>query len=367
MPDRQVPSPSRARGSGIAVCLAGGGFPGALFEFGALAALEDGLSGWRVVDAEILVGTSCGAVVGAAMALGVTAGDVREAMESPGRHPLSLRERDFSRFPWREHLRGWGRLIAGLPRALIGAGPRSRWERVQYLARTQLPPGMFSNTGLQDLMARLGRHTRRGDGFGDLLVPLAVTATALDTGERTVFGPGGDEAIGVSLAVRASAAIPGYFSPVRVDGRDYIDGQIVDPIHLDLGAVPGARCILAVTPLSPYVRGGETGTDSRVTDLGAQGVFEQSARVSAEIKLRASRERMQRDHPDVPCFFIEPRPAEVLQLMRAGFGKRDVRRAWELGYTAATRMLTTHARDLEPLLEPACIRIRPDAASGRAR
>lgn len=352
------PSAFSPRGSGIAVCLAGGGFPGALFEFGALAALEDALPGWRTVDAEILVGTSCGAVVGAAMGLGVTAADVREAMESAD-HPLSLRERDFSRFPWREHLRGWGRLLAQLPRALGGGGPRSRWERVQHAARTELPPGMFSNTGLFDLLARIARHTQRGDRFGDLLVPLAVTATALDTGERAVFGPAGSETVPVSLAVRASAAIPGYFAPVRVDGRDYIDGQIFDPIHLDLGVVPAIRLILAVTPLSPYVREGEPGTEARVTDLGAQGVFEQSARISAEIKRRAATERMKRDHPDIPCFFIEPRPAEVLQLMRAGFGKHDVRRAFDLGYAAASRTLHEQAPALEPLLTPVGLHIRP--------
>jgi predicted acylesterase/phospholipase RssA len=278
-------------------------------------------------------------------------------MESPGDHPLSLRERDFSRFPWRDHVRGWGGFLAALPGALGGSGPRSRWDRIRRAAQTQLPPGMFSNTGLSDLMARLGRHTRRGDRFEDALVPLAVTATALDTGERAVFGAGGDAAVAVSQAVRASAAIPGYFSPVRVAGRDYIDGQIFDPIHLDLGVVPGTRCILAVTPLSPYLRGGEDGADARVTDLGAQGVFEQSARISAEIKLRASLERMQRDHPDVPCFFIEPRPPEVMQLMRAGFGKHDVRRAWDLGYAAAQRMLRVHAPALEPLLAPAGIHL----------
>jgi predicted acylesterase/phospholipase RssA len=224
---------------------------------------------------------------------------------------------------------------------------------------------MFSNTGLDDLLSRIARRSNRGDRFQDLLAPLAVTATALDSGERAVFGSGGDGTVAVSLAVRASAAIPGFFSPVRIDGRDYIDGQIFDPIHLDLGVVPSTRVILAVTPLTPYVRNSEPRTERRVTDLGAAGVFEQSARISAEIKLRASRDRLSRSRPDLRCFFVEPRPAEVMRLMQAGFGKQDVREAWHLGYRAAARLLQAEAATLNTLLAPSGIRVNP-AALGQA-
>ena len=71
--------------------------------------------------------------------------------------------------------------------------------------------------------------------------PLAVVATQLETGERTVFTRGN-----VGQAVRASSSIPGVFEPVAISGRTYVDGGVVSPVPVDAARQLGAEVVIAV-------------------------------------------------------------------------------------------------------------------------
>lgn len=342
----------------LALCLAGGGYSGAVFELGAAAALEAALGGWSPRASSVIVGTSAGAVAGAILALGVEPEEARRAVDAGGRHPLSLGRGDFSRVPWRAHAGGWLRVVAALP-GLARAnadGWRVRWSEVSEEARERLPAGMFTNAGIEDLVNRTARWMGRSGRFGDLAAPLRITATDLDTGESVVYGAE-DPGLEVGRAVRASSAIPLYFAPVRLAGKTLIDGQIADPLHLDAAAGAGTRAVIAVNPLVPYVRppGG-----SDVVSSGPTGAMDQSARVAAAIKLRASRTRFERDHPRLGLRFVEPRPDEVMTLLRAGFSRRSVLRAWELGFRCAARTLRDPDADWAGFLESLDIRLEPE-------
>ena len=71
--------------------------------------------------------------------------------------------------------------------------------------------------------------------------PLAVVATQLETGERTVFTRGN-----VGQAVRASSSIPGVFEPVAISGKTYVDGGVVSPVPVDAARQLGAEVVIAV-------------------------------------------------------------------------------------------------------------------------
>jgi NTE family protein len=77
--------------------------------------------------------------------------------------------------------------------------------------------------------------------FSDLIRPLRVLATRLDTLERVVFSSGD-----VASAVEASIAIPGVCVPVTLDGETYIDGGIADPLPVDVLMEMGIERIIAV-------------------------------------------------------------------------------------------------------------------------
>jgi NTE family protein len=77
--------------------------------------------------------------------------------------------------------------------------------------------------------------------FSDLVCPVRIVATSLNTLERVVFSSGP-----VSTAVRASTSVPGVCVPLRIGDESYIDGGIVDPLPTDVLHEMGIRRIIAV-------------------------------------------------------------------------------------------------------------------------
>lgn len=71
--------------------------------------------------------------------------------------------------------------------------------------------------------------------------PFAAVATDLQTGQRVVFRRGN-----TGMAVRASAAVPGVFQPVRIAGRDYVDGGLTSPVPVQAAREMGADIVIAV-------------------------------------------------------------------------------------------------------------------------
>jgi len=70
---------------------------------------------------------------------------------------------------------------------------------------------------------------------------LAIVATDLRSGEAMVFRTGN-----AGMAVRASSSVPGIFLPVRIGGRDYVDGGLVAPVPVQIARNLGADIVIAV-------------------------------------------------------------------------------------------------------------------------
>ncbi len=90
----------------------------------------------------------------------------------------------------------------------------------------------------------LTRFVRQGVGgkvLEDMRLPLGVLATDLGTGQGVLFRRGD-----TAQAVRASSAVPGVFAPVRIAGRDYVDGGLVAPVPVRYAREMGAEVVLAV-------------------------------------------------------------------------------------------------------------------------
>jgi predicted acylesterase/phospholipase RssA len=209
--------------------------------------------------------------------------------------------------------------------------------------------GAFTNAGLENFVARAASLAGCPDRFESLKVPLFIPATDLDTGERVVFGSGGTDLPSVSRAVRASSAIPATFRPVDIAGRAFIDGQLLDPLHLDLSVGPDTRAVFAVSSLVPYRW---PGRGQRVSAMHFPAILDQAARVSAIAKLAPSVASFKARRPEVGLFMVEPKPEEVAVLLTTGFGRASLRQAWELGVRAAGRLLEEQRHELESLVGP---------------
>lgn len=83
--------------------------------------------------------------------------------------------------------------------------------------------------------------TLQNKNFKNLDIPLYIVATNISKRKKAIFHRGS-----VAKAVRASIAIPGIFNPIQINGDDYLDGGLVDPIPVDILKQKGADVIIAV-------------------------------------------------------------------------------------------------------------------------
>ncbi len=77
-------------------------------------------------------------------------------------------------------------------------------------------------------------------------LPLGIVATDLHSGQSMLFQRGD-----TGTAVRASSAVPAVFQPVKISGRDYVDGGLVSPVPVRAARQMGAELVIAVDISSP--------------------------------------------------------------------------------------------------------------------
>lgn len=97
--------------------------------------------------------------------------------------------------------------------------------------------GFFRGEALQDYVNRLLQHKT----MEQLPRKVAIVATDLHSGKEVVFERGD-----AGMAVRASSSVPGIFQPVRISGREYVDGGLVSPVPVKVARRLGADLVIAV-------------------------------------------------------------------------------------------------------------------------
>jgi NTE family protein len=187
--------------------------------------------------AKQLIGTSAGSIVAARLAGGEDPrrGEDRVRWDGevePERRPGALRAA----------LERASRISLGAVSplaapALAAAGPGGALARAALLAR--VPPGRIE---LRDLRSRVSALGPRFDGR------LNIVAVDRGSGRRVAFGTDGAPEAEVADAVAASCSIPGYFAPVEIGGREYVDGGVWSPTNLDLARAGRGDRVLCLVP-----------------------------------------------------------------------------------------------------------------------
>jgi NTE family protein len=238
----------------LGLVLGGGGLIGLGYHAGALRALAD--RGVEVGRADVIVGTSAGAIVAAYLAAGWLQTDFFEYAH--GRHPNAVRDgvgKPGAPGPLSSPM--WGsraeRVRRGIGSAFTMASARGLWKaggrRPAPFLRRLFPSGMYSSDETRTRFHRdlPGEWPRPG---------LVLSAAELYTGRRVGFGMAGAAPAAFPDAVLASTAIPGIFPPVRIGDRHYVDGGVVSGTSLDFAADQGCASILCVAPLAYRMDGG---------------------------------------------------------------------------------------------------------------
>ncbi len=174
----------------------GGGVARGLAHVGVLSVLEE-----AGVPIDCIAGTSMGAIIGSAYCAGLSVDDLREIAARTGWWHVSRPLLSFGGFVTFQKLERW----------------------------------IEDNIGEFDVR--------------DLAIPFAAVASDLISGERVVLSSGR-----LCTAVRASCSVPGFVSPVEIDGRMLVDGGITDNIPADVARLLGADFVIGVDIFMPALR-----------------------------------------------------------------------------------------------------------------
>jgi NTE family protein len=321
-PARRKRGKGRKRPSKTALVLGGGGFTGGVYEIGALRALDLLAVNSTVNNFDVYVGTSAGSFVATMLANGVTPDEMMQVINK--REPSEFEDLDLSKV-LRVNYLGFLQKAAMLPlrtaelaRRLIQMGDFSAIDIGVGLAEA-LPTGLYSNAGIADYVRQSLADAGRVDDFRLLDHELYLTATDLDTCERLVFGEPGWDDVPISKAIECSTALPIVYKPVDLKGRQLVDGGIRSTTNVDIAVEKGAKFILVVNPIVPYVNDFEQTIPTvfgtrvrRVADMGMPAIANQAFRLIAHARLHEAVAQWEEKYPGVDIILVEPEPNDEL-------------------------------------------------------
>ncbi|MEA2369497.1 MAG: hypothetical protein QOH38_2215, partial [Thermoleophilaceae bacterium] len=320
---RPKPARRRARRSRTALVLGGGGVTGGVYEIGALRALDLLAVNRTVNEFDVYVGTSAGSFVASLVANGVTPEEMMRVVNQ--QVPTPFRDINMGTVlqPGYADLAKSLALMplrtVGLARTLLSNLRQTSLMDVLLGLAEGLPPGLYDGSGIERYLNEVLSDPDRVNDFRLLENELYLTATDLDTCERIVFGTEGWDDVPIARAAAASTALPMVYRPVEVKGRQLVDGGLRSTTNVDLAVEHGAKFVVVVNPLVPYVNDFQKLIPTmlgsrvrRVADMGFPQVGYQAFKLLAHQRLHEAVAHWQEKYPGVDILLIEPDPSDEL-------------------------------------------------------
>lgn len=341
----------------VGLALAGGGPEGAVYEIGALRALEEAIDGFDLKTVDIYVGVSAGSFIAACLANGLTSGQLCRSTvrQTPEENPF-VRQTFF-----RPAIREFAQRSLMTPRLAIEAlwdyasdpADKSLFESLMRLSRA-LPLGMFDNEPIRSYLSEVFQIHGRTDDFRKLERKLVVVAADLDSGEAVCFGEGDKAHVPISSAVQASTALPGLYPPVCIDGRHYVDGVLLKTMHGSVALEAGAKLVLCVNPIVPVdtTDSVEAGVMRRgkLIHRGLPTVLSQTFRTLVHSRLSVGLASYEPRYPGSDVVLIEPGRDDYRMFFTNIFSFSSRKIVCEHAYNSTRRQLLERYDELQPIL-----------------
>ncbi|MEA2406439.1 MAG: hypothetical protein QOE69_558 [Thermoleophilaceae bacterium] len=285
----------------VGLVLGAGGVLGGAWLVGGLSALARE-TGWDPGSADNIVGTSAGSMIGALVAGGVppwfmvahSRGESFEGLMGPDGRPASEADRSAGA-SFKVH-RGLPAIGPGSLRMAFTALSNPLRHTPLQMVAGWVPAGFVSTDSLKEVVTRAVP--------GDWVEHPSYWAVACDyeSGRRTPFGRLGSPRAQIGDAVAASCAIPGFYRPVKINGRRYVDGGVCSVSNMDLMAGRGLDLVICLNPLTSSSEGRRAGGGLTGAATGAvSGALD----FIPSLTRRASRARLEREESKVRRFGTE--------------------------------------------------------------
>ena len=375
--------PGRSHAPRIGLAIAGGGPIGAMYELGALRALDEACDGLDLTRLDCYVGVSSGAFYAAGLANRMDTAELCRIFITGESDDVVFRPETFLRLATDEYLRravAFPKLAARLTRDMLSGRGDSRWSDIVTRIGGLVPTGIFDNAGVEHFLREVFTRRGRSNDFRKLERPLYVIGVDLDSGEAVRFGGEGWDNVPISRAVQASAALPGLYPPVEMVDRagrtrHFVDGALRRTMHASVVLDRGIDLMLGLNPLVPFNPGKDASEDAqahrfsdrRIIQAGLPGVLSQTLRTMLQSRMQVGLARYPQQYPGIDQLVFEPNAVDRELFYTNIFSFSARRRISQLAYRNTLTDLRERRGQLEPVLARHGIRLREEVIADRPR
>jgi predicted acylesterase/phospholipase RssA len=354
----------------IGLAVAGGGPIGGMYELGALRALDEALDGLDLTRLDCYVGVSSGAFLAAGLANRIGTAEMCRIFITGDSDDVQFKPEMFMRPAFLEYLKRAARLprlATDWWRELLFAPGEARWSDLVARFGGLVPTGLFDNGELERFLRDVFTRRGRSNDFRKLDATLYVVAVDLNSGETVCFGAEGWDHVPISTAVQASAALPGLYSPVEVQGRHFVDGALRRTMHASAVLERNIDLMIGINPLVPFNTGGELVEARNLATGGLPAVLSQTFRTLLQSRMQVGLARYPQQYPNIDQLVFEPNPQDGELFFANAFSFAARRRICEIAYRNTLADLRARADTLRPLLAAHGIGLRDEIVNDVSR
>ena len=374
----QQQRPGHPQAPRIGLAIAGGGPIGAMYELGALRALDEACDGLDLTRLDCYVGVSSGAFFAAGLANRMDTAELCRIFITGDSDDVVFRPEAFLQLATGEYMRRAAsvpKLAARLTRDLLSRRGDSRWSDLVTRIGGLVPTGIFDNSQVEHFLRDVFSRRGRSNDFRKLERPLYVIGVDLDSGEAVRFGGEGWDNVPISRAVQASAALPGLYPPVELRGRHFVDGALRRTMHASVVLERDVDLMIGINPLVPFNPGTDAYADAqahrfsdrRIAEGGFPGVISQALRTMLQSRMQVGLARYPQQYPNIDQIVFEPNAGDRELFYTNIFSFAARRRISQLAYRNTLADLRKRRDELAPVLARHGIRLRPEEIADRPR
>ncbi len=335
------------------LALAGGGPLGAFYELGALCAIEDSISPLEITELDVYVGVSAGAFIAAGLANGIDLRKMAKIFAFSKKTETPFNPDHFLQPAYKDYVLNLAKTPTLVSKTILkwAKNPlKTSMVDVLEIAGKVLPAGVFNNEKLEAFLETILKDHGQTNDFKQLKKELYIVACELNSGRIAGFGNNDNNKVPISKAVQASSALPGLYSPVKIDGKFYVDGALRRTMNASAALKKDTHLLFAVNPIVPFERTLKVDEKGLVSG-GLPLVLSQTFRSIVQSRLKSGLDKYESlfPHSDIVLFEPDANDETLFRSNLFSYSKRD--QLCDYAYRSTRKHIIDQQVQLEPILK----------------